>query len=196
MVGEVVVLKKSTEQIADDETTIKDAMLRWASDLASQVIQAALEDAAIPFIDGFNDEELGAFDLLGQEYDPVIDEKTRARLSDEIEEFAEKIQQPKETLRHLYKSALKARWKQGKQEIPPEPVGTRYGDYTVNRHGVWTEFKDRIQRRIARSECLAENHSDKNRPRGAFLRCQPSTKLATPISYYRSDRTEPDRNWQ
>jgi uncharacterized protein (DUF927 family) len=137
MVGEVVVLKKSTEQIADDETTIKEAMLRWASDLASQVIQAALEDAAIPFIDGFKDEELGSFDLLGQEYDPVIDEKTRARLSDEIEEFAERFQQPEKTLRRLYKRALKEKWKQRKQEIPVEPVGAHYGAYIVNRHGVW-----------------------------------------------------------
>ena len=97
------------------------------------MIQAALDDAAIRFLDGFNDEELGSFDLMGQEYDPIIDEKTGARLSDEIEEAAEKFQQPERTLRRLYKRALKEKWKQGKQEIPAEPVGTHYGAYIVNR---------------------------------------------------------------
>jgi hypothetical protein len=141
MAGEVVALKQSAEQIADDETRVKAALFRCADDLAVKVIQAALDDAAIRFLDGFNDEELGSFDLMGQEYDPIIDEKTGARLSDEIEEAAEKFQQPERTLRRLYKRALKEKWKQGKQEIPAEPVGTHYGAYIVNRSGVWTKLK-------------------------------------------------------
>ena len=56
------------------------------------MIRAALEDAAIRFLDDTNDEELGSLDLEGQEYDPIIDKKTGARLSDTIEEFAAKLQ--------------------------------------------------------------------------------------------------------
>ena len=90
MAGQVVQLKKakSTKEIADEETELKKEMFRWADNIASKVIRAALEDAGLPFLDDLNDEELGSLDLTGQEYDPIIDEKTGARLSDAIEEFA------------------------------------------------------------------------------------------------------------
>ena len=120
-------------------------MLRWADDIASKVIAAAREDAGLPFLDDLNDEELGSLDLNGQEYDPIVDEKTGARLSDAIEEFAEKlrekIKEPEKVLRRLYMSALKAKWKEQKKEIPTDPTGTHYGkNYMVNRHGVWTRL--------------------------------------------------------
>jgi hypothetical protein len=143
MAGQVVQLKnaKSAEQIADEETKIKVAMLAWADDIASKVIRAALEDAGLPFLDDLRDEELGSLDLTGQEYDPIIDEKTGARLSDAIEEFAEKAQQSEKALRRLYKSALKKKWEEQKKEIPTDPTGTHYGkDYMVNRHGVWARL--------------------------------------------------------
>jgi hypothetical protein len=157
MAGEVVALKKSAKQIADDETRIKADMLAWAGDIASKVIQAALEDAALRFHDNGEDEELGSLDLVGQEYDPIINEKTGARLSDAIEEFAENIQQPAKALRRLYESALKTRWKERKQEIPADPAGNHYGAYMVNRHGVWTKLNAGpsdlyVWRRIARTK--------------------------------------------
>jgi hypothetical protein len=139
MAGQVVHLKKakSTKEIADEETELKNEMFRWADDVASKVIKAALEDAGLPFLDDLKDEELGSLDLTGQEYDPIIDEKTGARLSDAIEEFAEKAQQPEKALRGLYKSALKKKWEEQKKEIPTDPTGTHYGkNYMVNRHGV------------------------------------------------------------
>jgi hypothetical protein len=38
--------KKSAEQIADEETKIKAAMLAWADDIASKVIRGALRPPA------------------------------------------------------------------------------------------------------------------------------------------------------
>jgi hypothetical protein len=48
MAGQVVVLKnaKSAEQIADEETKLKAAMLAWADDIAGKVIRAALRPPA------------------------------------------------------------------------------------------------------------------------------------------------------
>ena len=129
MAGQVVVLKnpKSAEQIADEETKPKEQMLEWADDIASKVIAATLEDAAIPFLDNINDEELGFLDLKGQQYDPIVDEKTGARLSDAIEEFAVKFKQSEKVLRRVYASKLKAKWKAQKKEIPTDPTGKHYG---------------------------------------------------------------------
>ena len=151
-----MLLKKSAEQIADEETKIKAVMLKWADEIASKVIRAALEDAAIRFLDDVDDEELGSLDLKGREYDPIINEKTGARLSDAIEEFAEKLQQPEKVLRRLYASALNKKWEEQKKEIPTDSAGNHYGAYMVNRHGVWTELNAGgsdlyVWRRIART---------------------------------------------
>jgi putative DNA primase/helicase len=157
MSGEVVPLLKSAEQIAADETKSRKAQRAWAVDLASKVIRAALEDAAIRFLDNVDDEELGSPDLEG-EYNPIIDEKTGTRLSDAIEEFAETIQLPEKTLRRLYAIALKEKWKEQKKEIPTDPAGTSYGPtYMTNRHGVWTKLNAGgsdlyVWRRIARTK--------------------------------------------
>jgi len=147
MAGQVVHLKnaKSTEQIADEETKRKEEMLKWADDIAGKVIAAAREDAGLPFLDNIDDEALGSLDLNGQEYDPIVDEKTGARLSDAIEEFAEKLQEkieePEKVVRRLYMGALKAKWKEPKKEIRTDPTGKHYGkNYLVNRHGVWTRL--------------------------------------------------------
>jgi uncharacterized protein (DUF927 family) len=146
MAGQVVVLKnpKSAQKIADEETKLKEAMFKWADDIAGKVIKAALEDAALKFLDNADDEELSSLDLKDQQYDPILDEKTGARLSEAIEEFAdklqEKIKEPEKVLRRLYTRALKAKWKEQKKEIPTDPTGEHYGAYMVNRHGVWTKL--------------------------------------------------------
>ena len=140
MAGEVVSLKPPAEQIADEETKRKAAMLAWADDVASKVIAAALVDAALRFLDDTDDEEVASLDLKGQEYDPIVDEKTGARLSEAIAEFAEKLEQSEKVLRRVYASALKAKWKEQKKEIPTDPAGDRYGAYMTNRHGVWAKL--------------------------------------------------------
>jgi uncharacterized protein (DUF927 family) len=159
MAGQVVPLNKakSAEQIADEETKLKEEMLKWADDTANKVIKAALEDAALHFLDNVDDEEHVSLDLKG-EYDPIVNEKAGARLSDTIEEFGEKIQQSEKTLRRLYMSALKKKWKNRKQEIPTDPDGECYGKkFLVNRHGVWTRLNAGglddlfVWRRIART---------------------------------------------
>ena len=146
MAGQVVLLKnpKSAQQIADEETKLKEEMFKWADDIAGKVIKAALEDAALKFLDNVDDEELSSLDLKDQQYDPILDEKTGARLSEAIEEFAdklqEKIKEPEKVLRRVYTRALKAKWKEQKKEIPTDPTGKHYGAYMVNRHGVWTKL--------------------------------------------------------
>jgi uncharacterized protein (DUF927 family) len=158
MAGQVVHLKKakSAEEIADEETKLKDEMFKWADDIASKVIAAALEDAGLRFLDDADDEELSSLDLKDQQYDPILDEKTGARLSEAIEEFAEKLKQSGKVLRRVYASTLKAKWKQQKKEIPTGPAGTHYGAFMVNRHGVWTKLGAGgsglyVWRRIART---------------------------------------------
>jgi hypothetical protein len=85
-----------THFTAHKETKRKAALLEWRDEIASKVIAAALEDAALRFHDDVDDEELedenlGSLDLEGNgEYDPIIDEKTGVRLSGAIEEFAGK----------------------------------------------------------------------------------------------------------
>jgi hypothetical protein len=146
MEGQVVHLRtpKSAEEIADEETKLKEKMLKWVDDIAGKVIAAAREDAGLPFLDNTSDEALGSLDLNGQEYDPIVDEKTGARLSDAIEEFAEKLQEkikePEKVVRRLYMRALKAKWKEQKKKIPTDPTGKHYCAYMVNRHGVWARL--------------------------------------------------------
>ena len=85
MSGEVVPLKPST----DAETDLKKRLLKWRVELAEQVLRAVREDAALHFLDNVDDEEeTSTFDLRGA-YDPIVDSKTGARLSDAIGDFAE-----------------------------------------------------------------------------------------------------------
>jgi putative DNA primase/helicase len=139
MAGEVVPLKVSAD--AKAESDLKARLLKWRDELAEQVLKAVREDAALMFLDNVDDEEeAGAFDLKG-DYDPIVDQKTGARLSDAIAEFAEEIKRPEKELRRLYKNTLKAKWKIQKHTIPTDPTGKSYGkNYLVNKHGVWTRL--------------------------------------------------------
>ncbi len=145
MAGQVVPLNKakSAKQIADEETKLKEEMLKWADDTANNVIAAALADAGLRFLDDLDDEEVGSLDLQDGEYDPILDKKTGSRLSDAIEEFAEKVrdrlEEPEKKLRRLYMKALKERW--SKQKIPTDEAADAkfYGNYKTTRHGVWTK---------------------------------------------------------
>ena len=130
--------QQSSEQIAAGETRHKREMLAWADDIASKVIKAALEDAALRFLDRDLDDDERAMDL-GGEYDPIVTERTGQRLSEAIEEAADTFNQPQKVLRRIYQSALKKKWKQQKNRIT-DPTGTRFGAYMVNRHGVWTKL--------------------------------------------------------
>ena len=138
MAGEVVPLKVSAN--ADQETKAKEHLLKWRSDLADKVIKAVCADVALHFLDNVDDEESSALDLKG-DYDPIVDEKTGARLSDAIAEFAEETGRAEKELRRLYESTLKAKWKVQKQATPTQPAGRYYGkNYLVNPHGVWTRL--------------------------------------------------------
>ena len=159
MAGEVVPLKPAEQKPsanAKAETKLKERLLKWAEDIAGKVIQAAFEDTALHFLDNVDDEESNALDLKG-EYDPIVDQKTGARLSEAIAEFAEEIKQPEKVLKRLFQSALKAKWKVKNRQIPTDPDGKRYGkNYLVNRHGVWTKLDAGgpdlyVWRRIART---------------------------------------------
>jgi uncharacterized protein (DUF927 family) len=139
MAGEVVPLKKVSAD-AKTESDLKARLLKWRDELAEQVLKAVREDAAVHFLDSVDDEETGAFDLKG-EFNPIVDQKTGARLSDVIAEFAEEIGRPEKELRRLYENTLKAKWKTQKHTIPTEPTGLSYGkNYLVNKHGVWTRL--------------------------------------------------------
>ena len=98
MAGEVVPLKPSANADAatkkkDKETKDKERLLKWRSELADKVLKAVREDAALHFFDNVDDEEGAAVDLKG-EFNPIVDEKTGARLTDAIAEFAEEIKYP------------------------------------------------------------------------------------------------------
>ena len=142
-------------KIVNEETKLKKKMLTWADDLAGKVIQAALEDAALRFLDDIDDEE--QVDLQG-EYDPIVNEQTGAKLSDAIEEFAAKIKHPEKVLRRVYLTALKRKWQARQSKIPTDPHGQTYGAYVVNSHGVWSKLRVSsgldglfVWRRIART---------------------------------------------
>jgi hypothetical protein len=148
--------KQSANALAQKETKLKREMLKWADDLAEKVIQIALEDAALRLHDNIDDEE--EVDLHG-EFDPIVDEKTGAKLSDVIQEFAANIKQPERFLRRIYLTAVKKKW--GKQKIPTDPTGESYGAYLVNRHGVWWKLRVGtgleglyVWRRIARTRIV------------------------------------------
>ena len=151
MAGEVVPLKPKV----DDETKRKQRLLEWRNSLAEKVLKAVREDAALHFLDNVDDEEGAAFDLKG-EFNPIVDEKTGARLTDAIMEFAEEIKYPEKMLWRLYKRTLKEKFEAQRVEIPTEPAGKPYGRYLVNRHGVWTRQSAGaadlfVWRRIART---------------------------------------------
>jgi hypothetical protein len=137
MARDVVPLVPVDEYSASEETKTKTELLRWANDIADEVITAALEDAGLHFSDrDLDDEESSSLDLKG-EYDPVVDAKTGARLSDAIREAGESLHQPEKVLRRLYLSVLKKRWKDQKKDIPAAPAGKLYGSsFMTTRHGV------------------------------------------------------------
>jgi hypothetical protein len=81
MTGDVVPFKPTT----DDETKEKARLLAWLDDIATKVITAVKEDAALQLHDRVDDEEV---DLKGK-YDPIVDATTALRLSDAIAQFAQ-----------------------------------------------------------------------------------------------------------
>jgi hypothetical protein len=134
--------KSAADKISDAETDKKTHLLRRAEELADTVIEAAREDVSLRFLDSDrgSDEELGSLDLSGDDYDPIVDRKTGATLSEAIEDFAEKLDLPSKWLRHIYVRTLRKKWKsQPKTKIPTAPVGKMYGPYMVTRHGVWAK---------------------------------------------------------
>ena len=90
------------------------------------------------FLDDIDDEE--PVDLTKGEYDPIINEKTGARLSDEIEEFAPaKFHNVRRgCCRRIYKARSRRNGSKENRKFP-RPHGHPYGAYLVNRHGVWTK---------------------------------------------------------
>jgi Domain of unknown function (DUF927) len=133
-----LVPRQSAEQIAADETRDKRAILAWADDIADKVIEAALGDAALRFHDRDLDDDERSVDL-GGEYDPIVAERTGQRLSEAIEQAAERFHQSPKLMRRLYLTALKKKWKQRRRRVS-DPSGTHYGAYMVNRHGVWSKL--------------------------------------------------------
>jgi hypothetical protein len=128
---------RSAEGIAAEESQHKREMLSWADVIADKVIKAALEDAALRFLDRDLDADERSVDL-GTEFDPIVAERTGQRLSEAIEEAADRFHRKAEALRHLYLRALKKKWKRERRRIT-DPTGRRYGAYMVSRHGVWTK---------------------------------------------------------
>jgi hypothetical protein len=142
---------RSAAQIAVEESKHKATLLKWAVEIADDVIAAALDDVALHFLesDSGDDEQFGSLDLMG-DYDPIIDAKTGSRLSEIIKQAAETFRTKtfrtsEKMLRRLYLNALKDRWEKHKEQnkkIPSEPVGKFYGrsPYMTNRHGVWVRL--------------------------------------------------------
>jgi hypothetical protein len=137
MTRALVAQQQSAEQIAADETTHKREMLAWADAIADKVIKAAQEDAALRFFDRDLDADERAVDL-GAEFDPIVAEQTGQRLSEAIDEAAERFHRTSKAMRYLYLRALKKKWKHERRRIT-DPIGLRYGAYMVSRHGVWTK---------------------------------------------------------
>lgn len=137
MTRALVAQQQSAEQIAADETTLKRKILAWADGIADKVIKAAREDVALRFLDRDLDDDERSMDL-GGEYDPIVVERTGQRLSEAIDEAAEKFHRPAKMMRQLFRSALKRKWKREGHRIT-DPTGKRFGAYMVSRHGVWTK---------------------------------------------------------
>jgi hypothetical protein len=132
-----VLARRSAEQINADDTKLQREMLAWVDDIADKVIKAAQDDAALRFLDRDFDDDERSMDLGGG-YDPIVTERTGQRLSEAIDEVAEKFQKPAKLMRRLYLKKLKKKWEQGRRRIT-DPTGSRYGAYLVGRHGVWAK---------------------------------------------------------
>jgi hypothetical protein len=128
---------RSAERFAAEESQHKREVLSWADVVADKVIKAALEDAALRFLDRDLDADERSVDL-GAEFDPVVAERTGQRLSEAIEEAADRFHRKPEAMRRLYLRALKKEWKRERRRIT-HPEGRRYGVYMVSRHGVWSK---------------------------------------------------------
>jgi hypothetical protein len=149
--------KKGEGPKKNDENERKERLAKWRNEQASTVLKIVREDAGLRFLDSdsVDDEEDAALDLHG-EYDPVVNSKTGAHLSDAIAEFAEEIKIPERRLRQLYMNTLKEKFDAQKIPLPTDPVGKLYGKYLVNRHGIWTRQNAGaaglfVWRRIART---------------------------------------------
>ena len=149
--------KKPVETVADKDAKLQKLMLEWANVIADKVIKAVREDVALRFLDDVDDEEAhGSFDLKG-EFDPIVDEKTGALVSEVIAEKAAEFQKTEKVLRRVYEIALKKKWAAQKFSIDLD--GVKYGKkFLVNRHGVWTRLNavggdgPFVWRRIARTQ--------------------------------------------
>jgi uncharacterized protein (DUF927 family) len=169
--------RRSAEQIAAEESKRKREMLARADAIADKVIKAAQEDAALRFLDRDLDADERAVDLGGA-YDPIVTERTGQRLSEAIDEAAEKFHETPKVMRRLYLSALKKKWKRERRRIT-DPTGPRYGAYMVNRQGVWTKQYvsagdvPYVWRRIARTRiepvALSRDISSRRNWRTRFL---------------------------
>jgi hypothetical protein len=137
MPRDLVPTRQSAERIAADETKLKREMLAWADGIADKVIKAAREDVALRFLDRDLDDDERSMDL-GGDYDPIVAERTGKRLSEAIEEAAERFHKAPKVMRRFYQMALKKKWKSERHRIT-DPTGPRFGAYMVSRHGVWTK---------------------------------------------------------
>lgn len=174
-----LVPQPAAERIAADETKLKREMLAWADVIADKVIKAAREDVAVLFFDRDLDDDERSMDL-GGDYNPIVLDRTGQRLSEAIEEAAEKFHKKPEVMRRLYQSALKKKWKRERYRIT-DPTGQRYGAYMVGRHGVWTKqfvgsgehYGPYVWRRIAKTRiepvALSRDTSSQRNWRTRFL---------------------------
>ena len=170
------VAQQSAEQIAADETTLKRKMLAWADGIADKVIKAAREDVALRFLDRDLDDDERSIDL-GGEYDPIVVERTGQRLSEAIDEAAEKFHRSAKMMHQLYRRALKRKWKREGYRIT-DPTGKRFGAYMVSRHGVWTK----------QYASGGEGHS------GPYVWRRIAKTRIEPVALSRD--TSPRRNWR
>jgi hypothetical protein len=151
MTGEIVPFRPTR----DEETRKKARLLAWLDELAKKVIETVVQDIAVRFHDPDDEAEPDNLDLAGA-YNPIVEVGTGLRVSDAIEKFAENEGCSEKTLRRLYVSRLREKWKQQPQRIS-DPSGSKFGAYLVNtRTGVWTQLNAGAEglyvwRRIART---------------------------------------------
>jgi uncharacterized protein (DUF927 family) len=155
------------------------------------VIKAALEDSALRFLDRDLDAD-ESVDFDGA-YDPIVTERTGQRLSEAIDEAAERFHETPNAMRALYLRALKEKWKRERRRIT-DPTGQRYGAYLVSRHGVWTKqyvgggeghSGPYVWRRIARTRiepvALSRDTSSQRNWRTRFLITDETGEFAVDI---------------
>ncbi len=175
MPRDLVPTRQSAERIAADETKLKREMLAWADGIADKVIKAAREDVALRFLDRDLDDDERSMDL-GGDYDPIVVERTGQRLSEAIEEAAERFHKTPKVMRRFYQRALKKKWKREGRRIT-DPTGKRFGAYMVGRHGVWTK-----------QYASSEGHS------GPYVWRRIAKTRIEPLALSRD--TTPRRNWR